>query len=718
MADRTGQRLGNYRLTQLLGRGGFAEVYLGEHVRLGTLAAIKVPYTRLASPDEVESFEKEARTIAHLRHPHIVRVFDFDVVDDTPFLVMDFAPNGTLRKLHPRGTKLLLSLILTYVKQIADALQHAHDQRIIHRDIKPENMLLGQNNELLLSDFGIATISQSSRYEGKQDMAGTIAYTAPEQVQGKPRPASDQYALGIVVYEWLCGERPFHGSFTEIATQHVLTPPPSLREKVPELSPSVEQVVMTALAKDPKARFATIQAFANALEQAQLAEQALSSAPTILATPKKPASTTQPASEVAPFVPPPTLLASPDKEREQPAPSTLDGVARPLMPTLDKKITPPPVPGPLHAIASTPWLHTPTEAPAISPSPQPTALPLRRISRRTILVGLAGAAVAGGGGITWWVFATSPRPPSTSHQSSTSRPLATSHPLYTCRGHFDAVNAVAWSPDGTRIASASSDNTVQVWNAADGSHLYTYHGHSDVVNGVAWSLDSMRIASGSNDNTVQVWNAADGSHVFTYRGHFNYVNVVAWSPDGTRIASGSWDTTVQVWNAADGSHLYTYRGHINAVRALAWSPGSTRIASAGYDNTVQVWNAADGSNVFTYHGHSDILYGVAWSPDGTRIASANVDSTVQVWNAADGSNVFTYRGHSSVVEAVAWSRDSTHIASASLDKTVQVWNAANGRNAYTYHGHSDIVNAVAWSPDSMRIASASSDKTVQVWQPG
>jgi eukaryotic-like serine/threonine-protein kinase len=529
MADRTGQRLGNYRLTQLLGRGGFAEVYMGEHVRLGTLVAVKVPYTRLASPDEVESFEKEARTIAHLRHPHIVRVFDFDVVDDTPFLVMDYAPNGTLRKLHPRGTKLLLSLILTYVKQIAEALQQAHDQRIIHRDIKPENMLLGQDNELLLSDFGIATISQSSRYEGKQDIAGTIAYTAPEQVQGKPRPASDQYALGIVVYEWLCGERPFHGSFTEIAAQHVLTPPPSLREKMPALSPGVEQVVLTALAKDPKARFATIHAFANALEQAQLAEQALSSAPTILATPKKPASTTQPAPEVAPFVSPPTLLASPDKEREQSAPSTYEGVARPPTPTLDTKISPPPVPGPLHTIASTPWLHRPTEAPAISQSPQPAAPPPRRISRRTILVSLAGVVVAGGGGITWWVLATAPRPP------------------YTYRGHSDTVVAVAWSPNSTRIASGSDDHTVQVWNAADGSNVYTYRGHSGAVRALAWSRDSTRIASASVDKTVQVWNAADGSNIYTYHGHTDIVNAVTWSPDGTRIASASSDKTVQVW---------------------------------------------------------------------------------------------------------------------------------------------------------------------------
>lgn len=137
MADRIGQRLGNYRLTRLLGKGGFAEVYLGEHLRLGTQAAVKVLHTRLASSDEVDKFQQEAHTIAHLKHPHIVRVLDFDVIDDTPFLVMDYAPNGTLRTLHPKGTILPLSTIVAYIKQLADALQHAHNQRLIHRDIKP-----------------------------------------------------------------------------------------------------------------------------------------------------------------------------------------------------------------------------------------------------------------------------------------------------------------------------------------------------------------------------------------------------------------------------------------------------------------------------------------------------------------------------------------------------------------------------------------------------
>jgi serine/threonine protein kinase len=113
-------------------------------------------------------------------------------------------------------------------------------------------MLLGRSNEVLLSDFGLALIAQSSRSQDVQQVAGTITYMAPEQLQGKPRLASDQYALGIVVYEWLCGSPPFVGSFPEIASGHVLTPPPSLCEKISTLSPELEQVVLTALAKEPR----------------------------------------------------------------------------------------------------------------------------------------------------------------------------------------------------------------------------------------------------------------------------------------------------------------------------------------------------------------------------------------------------------------------------------------------------------------------------------
>jgi len=314
MADRTGQQLGNYRILRLIGKAGFADVYLGEHIYLNTPVALKILHTQLTN-DDMEGFLNEARTIARLMHPHIVRVTDFGVDNETPFLVMDYAPNGTLRQRHPKGSILPVTTILPYVKQIADALQHAHDEKLIHRDIKPENMLLGRRNDVLLSDFGIALVAQSSCYQSTQDVVGTVAYMSPEQIQGKPRPASDQYSLAIVLYEWLSGTRPFHGSFTELCTQHMFATPPPLREKVPTIPRDVEQVVTTALAKDPKQRFMSVQAFANALEQAAQSEQPtyIKSQPDLEPKPASPDSTW-----------PPTLepLAPNPHQKPKPVPAT------------------------------------------------------------------------------------------------------------------------------------------------------------------------------------------------------------------------------------------------------------------------------------------------------------------------------------------------------------------------------------------------------------
>src|SRR6266702_1990050 len=271
--ERDGQQLGNYRLTKLIGRGNFADVYRGQHIHLNTQAAIKVLHGQLTDND-LANFIHEARVIAHLRHPHIVRILDFGVEDSSPFLVMEYAPNGNLRQRHQQGTCLALETILPYVRQIADALQFAHDQKLIHRDIKPENMLLGRNNEVLLSDFGIAIMYSTMRSHSgpQQDTAGTIPYMAPEQLKAHALPASDQYALAIMTYEWLCGERPFNGTLHEIAIKHTLIPPPSLHERVTTISPTVEQVILKALAKNPQQRFEHIQDFALALEKASIAE--------------------------------------------------------------------------------------------------------------------------------------------------------------------------------------------------------------------------------------------------------------------------------------------------------------------------------------------------------------------------------------------------------------------------------------------------------------
>ncbi len=285
MADRSGQRLDKYQLIRLLGQGAFGQVYLGENVFRKMQVAVKVLQTQLTS-EELHAFLNEAR-IFSLEHPNIVRVRDFGVerTTSTPFIVMDYAPNGTLRQRHPRGTQLPLATVVSYVKQVAAALQYAHEENLIHRDVKPENMLVGQNGEIVLSDFGIAVISQSGRtsLENPQNlgMGGTPYYMAPEQFLGKPGRSSDQYALGIVVYEWLCGERPFNGTLFELLGQHMHAPPPPLRGKVPGISLEVERVVLRALEKEPQKRFASVGEFAAALEEAYKKELALRQTPMI-----------------------------------------------------------------------------------------------------------------------------------------------------------------------------------------------------------------------------------------------------------------------------------------------------------------------------------------------------------------------------------------------------------------------------------------------------
>jgi len=218
------------------------------------------------------------------------------------------------------------------------------------------------------------------------------------------------------------------------------------------------------------------------------------------------------------------------------------------------------------------------------------------ISRRRVIVSLAGLALVGGAFVT----AYGPRIIQSLEGFPQNPPQSSPSLLYTYRGHSASVNAVAWSPDGKRIASGSDDHTVQVWDATDGGHVFTYRDDSDYV-----------VEGYPNGNIVKS---------------------VAWSPDGRRIASGDEGGVVRGWDAADGGNGFLSDGNSD-VKSVAWSPDSKLIASVGPDNTMQVWDATDGSTVSTYSGHSDTVNAVAWSPDGRRIASGSGDHTVQVWQA-------------------------------------------------------------------------------------
>lgn len=277
--DYLGKEINNYRVVTTLGVGGFGSVYLAEHKFLDKRVAIKALGRAITQGErsgsqpidrEFNELLLEARRTSTLIHPHIIRTLDFGIdVDGIPYLIMDYAPNGSLRQRHRKGEKLALSTVVSYVKQIADALQYMHNQKLIHRDVKPENLLLGEQDEILLSDLGIAVHLDDEANQRKSNVAGTPLYMAPEQWQGSPTPASDQYALATMTYEWLCGRLPFPGgSVHEIASHHLQDTPPPLREIAPKISPLIEFVVLTALSKEQGHRFATVKGFAHALENA------------------------------------------------------------------------------------------------------------------------------------------------------------------------------------------------------------------------------------------------------------------------------------------------------------------------------------------------------------------------------------------------------------------------------------------------------------------
>lgn len=262
------QQVGEYCLVRKLGSGHFGTVYLAKHLHDQTLAAVKVFPLSLTRTDDFKKFLNEASTI-RLRHPHIVPLLNFGISrDDLPFLVMEYAPEGTMRDRYPKGDRVPLSTIAFYVDQLASALQYAHEHRIIHRDIKPENILIRTDGSLLVSDFGIAKLLEQSSLVSQQTQTGTPAYMAPEQYRGYPCFASDQYALAVVVYEWICGVRPFQGMAFAVAAQHLHTPPPSMRNHLPTLSETVERIIFKALAKTPEDRFERIEDFADALREA------------------------------------------------------------------------------------------------------------------------------------------------------------------------------------------------------------------------------------------------------------------------------------------------------------------------------------------------------------------------------------------------------------------------------------------------------------------
>ena len=326
------QAFGRYHTIKLLGVGGFAQVYLAE--ANGSQVAIKVLNAPAIDESEMQLFINEAQKLSQLQHPHIVKVLDFNVKGNTPYLVMEYAPNGTLAQKHRDKSPLPYPTIVTYVNQIASALQYVHDRNLVHCDVKPPNLLLGKNNEVILGDFGIVTATRTNVAPTMDHIHGTAPYMAPEHSAGRPVRASDQYSLAVIIYEWLCGQLPFQGSPDAIYRQHQMDEPPPLRRKDngASIQLQITRVVLKALEKDPKRRYTTVQEFARALEkalqpilappQSTLSFSSSNQSPLVIASPENQAAPNDlTVASSSPFLPipstPPTLPVDALIQRQQ-----------------------------------------------------------------------------------------------------------------------------------------------------------------------------------------------------------------------------------------------------------------------------------------------------------------------------------------------------------------------------------------------------------------
>ena len=283
-------------------------------------------------------------------------------------------------------------------------------------------------------------------------------------------------------------------------------------------------------------------------------------------------------------------------------------------------------------------------------------------------------------------------------------------------GHTAHINGISVSSEGRRMATASDDKTVRIWDLKSETIICALEGHSGSVTSVAYSSDGKYIVSGSKDAIVRIWDGQTASIIHELRGHSGFVTSVAFSPDGRTVASVSYDRTLRLWSFSTGDMIRTMNGHTDYVTCASYAPSGKWIVSGSWDMIVKVWDTDSGEAVNSLEGHSGAITSVAYSFDGKNIVSASEDRTVRVWDV--GSSVLISRmDHPVGVKCVALSLDDRFIASGSYDKIVRIWDALSGVMVSKLEGHTHWITSVTFSAISGSFITGSLDKTVRVWKP-
>ncbi len=295
-------------------------------------------------------------------------------------------------------------------------------------------------------------------------------------------------------------------------------------------------------------------------------------------------------------------------------------------------------------------------------------------------------------------------------QDALHKAVMASRVRLTIKGHNAEIWRIAFSPDGSKLASASQDGTTKIWSASTGKNLLELHGHKrGGGNSVAFHPDGNRLVTAGDDQTVRIW-AATGQELLTLSDHSQPVVDVVFSPDGKQVASASVDQTAIFWDAENGRKLFTLRGHTDVVIHVFFSPDGQQLITASFDGTVKVWDVKSGKELLALPG-----LGMAVSPDGTRLATSEDGSMVKISEIRTGQELFTLRGHTNSHTSAAFSPNGKFIVTTSLDKKAIVWDALTGRELFTLAGHAEAIESAAFNPDTTQIATNGTDGTVKIW---
>lgn len=725
-----------YDLGPHLGRGAFGVVLAGRHRELGRDVAIKVLPIR-------QTGTSEARLLALLDHPHIVRVFDAVTVDDLHLIVMELLPGGTLTR---RAAGITTEATCAVGLAVADALECAHRNGVLHRDIKPENILFDRSGLLKVTDFGIAKMVEGAAADASASaVVGTPRYMAPEQLlAGRLSAATDLYSLGTMLYELFSGRPPYGAGLSapSLIAHHLNVPAPP-----PDGVPArISQVLMRALAKEPAARQPSAHAFALELAQAAATELgpgwlARSGIPARLDDDIRAAANSHP--HPTPGVTPtPGITPTPDVT---PTPGVVPPAGE--TPTASETPTADVTPAPhafqgAHATPGAPPTPTPTPRPAPdaggSAGPGSGGSPLAglRHPSRPVAAAIVIALLAGIGTLLTITLndgddsdgAAGTRVATAGTQGPSADPRLTAQPSNDPRlpppaskeprsGASPSTSTTDRqpAPPGTRnaprlLGSPLTAHTAALWTAR-------------------FSPNGRLMATAGDDQVVLLWDVSDpaaprdlGTRAITHPGR---VEEVAFAPDGRTLAVGG-DRTLRLWDISEptapraiGQPL---SGHLGYVYSIAFSPDGRRLASGGGNDSLVLWDVSDRTRPVLLTRYDGSTAAVAFAPDGRSLASGN-GPRVLLWDASTPNNASPLAELPSAAAAyvygLAYSPDGRVLATAGDARTVQLWDVTNRATPRPLGppltDHTATVVSVAFAPDGRTMATASDDHTVLLW---